>query len=65
MADNSRKKPREGDDKVAYIEVRGKTATRWRRLLREEGGTEQHHGLSAIEDYIEKKGYDKEPTPSK
>lgn len=41
-----------GDDKVVFIVVRGRTATHWRRLLREEGGTEQHHGLSAIEDYI-------------
>lgn len=65
MAETTPDKARDADDKVAYIMVRGKTATRWRRLLREEGGTEQHHGLSAIEAYIERKGYDKEPIPGK
>ncbi len=47
-----------GDDKVVFIVVKGRTAVQWRKLLREEGGTEQHHGLSAIEDYIKSKGYD-------
>jgi hypothetical protein len=62
MAKPDENQPDTDDSKVVYIRVSGKTATRWRKLLREEGGTEQHHGLSAIEDYIEKKGYDKEPT---
>ena len=61
MPEKRKRRALEGDDKVVYIVVRGRTATHWRKLMRHEGGTEQHHGLSALEDYVKAKGYESDP----
>lgn len=45
------------DEKVVFVRTKGGLTRRWRKMLREEGGTESYHSQRALELYVGTKGY--------